>query len=62
MDKDRIEGSANQAEGTVKEALGKVTGDVKLQSDGKSEKVFGKVQNLMGSVKDEIKETAKSNK
>jgi uncharacterized protein YjbJ (UPF0337 family) len=61
MDKDRIEGSANQAKGTAKEALGKVTGDAKLQSDGSAEKVAGKVQNAVGGIKDTIKDAAKSN-
>ena len=30
MDKDRIEGAANQAKGALKEAAGKVTGDAQL--------------------------------
>lgn len=60
MDKDRIEGSTNQAKGKVKETIGKLTGDAKLQAEGKSEKVAGKIQNVMGSIKDEIKDTAKS--
>ena len=33
MDKDRIEGSAKQAEGLIKETIGKVTGDAKLQAE-----------------------------
>jgi uncharacterized protein YjbJ (UPF0337 family) len=61
MDKDRIDGSANQAKGNIKEAVGKLTGDAKLQADGKSEKVAGKIQNVVGSIKDDIKDTAKSN-
>jgi uncharacterized protein YjbJ (UPF0337 family) len=35
MDKDRIKGSAQQAKGKVKEVAGKVTGDAKLESEGK---------------------------
>jgi uncharacterized protein YjbJ (UPF0337 family) len=60
MDKDRIEGSANQAQGKVKETVGKLTGDAKLQAEGNSEKVAGKVQNLVGGIKDTIKDAAKS--
>ena len=37
MDKDRIEGAAKQAKGTVKEAVGKVVGDAKLQAEGKAD-------------------------
>jgi uncharacterized protein YjbJ (UPF0337 family) len=35
MDKDRFKGSAEQAKGAVKEAVGKVLGDTKLESEGK---------------------------
>ena len=38
MDKDRIKGSAEQAKGAVKEAAGKVFGDKKLETEGKTEK------------------------
>ena len=36
MDKDRIEGAAKQTKGAVKEAVGKVVGDAKLQAEGKA--------------------------
>jgi uncharacterized protein YjbJ (UPF0337 family) len=52
MDKDRIKGSAQQAKGALKEMAGKVTGDAKLEADGKSEKAAGKVQNAVGGLKD----------
>jgi uncharacterized protein YjbJ (UPF0337 family) len=52
MDKDRIEGSARQAKGTAKEAAGKVFGDRKLETEGKADKVAGKVQNAVGGLKD----------
>jgi len=52
MDKDRIKGSANQAKGALKEVAGKVTGDAKLQAEGKAEKAAGKVQNAVGGLKD----------
>jgi uncharacterized protein YjbJ (UPF0337 family) len=55
MDKDRLAGSAKQAKGTVKEVVGKVTGDAKLHSEGKSDKVAGKVQNVVGGIKDAIR-------
>ena len=38
MDKDRIEGSANQAKGAIKQAAGKITGDAKLQAEGAADK------------------------
>jgi uncharacterized protein YjbJ (UPF0337 family) len=55
MDKDRIQGSAEQAKGTVKEAAGKILGDKKLESEGKTEKAVGKVQNAVGGWKDTLR-------
>jgi uncharacterized protein YjbJ (UPF0337 family) len=55
MDKDRIQGSAKQAKGAIKEVAGKVTGDAKLQANGKAEKTAGKIQNAVGGVKDALR-------
>lgn len=52
MDKDRIKGAAQQAKGAVKEVAGKATGDAKLESEGKADKVAGKVRNAVGGLKD----------
>jgi len=52
MDKDRIKGSAEQAKGVVKETVGKVFGDKKLETDGIADKAAGKVQNAVGGLKD----------
>jgi uncharacterized protein YjbJ (UPF0337 family) len=54
MNKDRIEGVAKQAQGSVKETIGKAVGDTKLRSDGKADKVEGKVQNTIGGLKDAL--------
>jgi len=55
MDKDRIVGSAKELKGTVKQALGKVLGDAKLESDGKADKIEGTIQNAVGGIKDTLK-------
>ena len=55
MDKDRIKGSAKQAKGAIKEVAGKVTGDAKLEADGKADKIEGKVQNAIGGAKDALR-------
>jgi uncharacterized protein YjbJ (UPF0337 family) len=52
MDNDRIEGAAKQMKGQVKDAAGKLTGDSKLQAEGKADKAEGKVQNAVGGLKD----------
>ena len=55
VDKDRIQGSAVQAKGKVKEGVGKVTGDSKLESEGKADQFTGKVQNAVGGLKDTLR-------
>jgi uncharacterized protein YjbJ (UPF0337 family) len=55
MDKDRIKGSAKQAKGAVKKAVGKVTGDAKLEAEGKADKTAGRIQNAIGGLKDAIR-------
>ena len=56
MDKDRIEGSAKQIKGSIKETIGKAVGDAKLVSDGKADKIEGKVQNAIGGLEDALRE------
>ncbi len=55
MDKDRIAGSAKEIKGAVKQKVGKVVGDAKLESEGKAEKTEGKVQNAIGGLKDTLR-------
>jgi uncharacterized protein YjbJ (UPF0337 family) len=55
MDEDRIAGAAKEFKGSVEETIGKAVGDAKLQSDGKADKVEGKVQNAIGGLKDSLK-------
>jgi uncharacterized protein YjbJ (UPF0337 family) len=56
MDKDRIEGAGKQIKGAVKDAVGKATGDTKLQGEGKADKAEGKVQNTIGGIKDKARD------
>lgn len=60
MDKDRIEGSAKQAKGAVKEGVGKVTGDAKLKAEGAADKMKGKIQNGIGGAKDAMRDAGKT--
>jgi uncharacterized protein YjbJ (UPF0337 family) len=59
MDKDRIAGAAKGIKGSVKEVIGKVVGDAKLESDGRAEQVEGKIQNAVGGMKDTVREMVK---
>ena len=59
MDKDRVAGSARKVKGSIKEAIGKVTGDSKTQAEGAAEKTAGRAQNAAGSVKDTLRKATK---
>ena len=52
MSDNRIEGAGNKAAGSVKEGIGKLTGDAKLQAEGTAQKAGGSVQNAAGKVED----------
>ncbi|SFK53799.1 CsbD family protein [Falsiroseomonas stagni] len=52
MDKDRISGAANQAKGSIKQGVGELTGDAKLQAEGMADKAKGKAQSAVGGAKD----------
>jgi uncharacterized protein YjbJ (UPF0337 family) len=59
MNDNRIEGTAKQIKGSVKEAIGKVTGDKATQIEGAAEKLEGKVQANVGKATDAVKERIK---
>lgn len=59
MDKDRIAGSAKQLKGSIKETVGKATGNTKLEVEGLSDKAEGQAQNAAGGLKDAVKDALK---
>ena len=59
MNKDHIEGTAEEAKGKTKEFAGKATGDKKLESEGKVDQLVGKAQQAWGNAKDAAKEAFK---
>jgi uncharacterized protein YjbJ (UPF0337 family) len=58
MDSDRVAGAAKQVKGSVKEAIGKLTGDTKAQAEGAAEQIAGKIQNATGGAKDAARDTS----
>ena len=56
MDKERINGAADQANGAIKETAGKVTGDTKLRVEGAIDKATGKVESAVGKARDGIRD------
>jgi len=59
MDKERVKGMAEQGKGSVKETAGKMTGDQKLETEGKMDRVEGKVRNAVGGMKDEVRQASR---
>jgi uncharacterized protein YjbJ (UPF0337 family) len=55
MDREHIKGTAEKAKGAIKDAAGKVTGDKKLQTEGKLDKAKGSAHNVAGDVKETVK-------
>ncbi|GBU17974.1 MULTISPECIES: CsbD family protein [Methylobacterium] len=55
---DKIKGLANEAAGNVKQGIGKVTGNEKLQAEGKAQELKGEAQQTVGKAKDGIKGAA----
>ena len=51
-----MSGTTDKIKGNIKEAAGKVTGDEKLKREGQADQVAGKVQNVVGGIKDKLRE------
>ena len=56
INKDQVKGLARQAEGTIKEAAGKLVGNEKLEAKGKLEQIVGKAQVKAGEIKQGVKD------
>ncbi|MCL6571734.1 MAG: CsbD family protein [Bacillus sp. (in: Bacteria)] len=59
MNKDNVKGNVDKLKGAAKEQWGKLTNDQGLESQGKSDKLKGKVKVGIGAVKDSIKTISK---
>jgi len=60
MDREHIKGAADKAKGAIKDTAGKLTGDKKLQSEGKLDKAKGSAHNLAGDVKDSVLDASRT--
>lgn len=59
MHKDEVKGAAKQARGSIKDAVGKATGDEKLRADGAADKAEGTVQRKFGEAKEAVRDALK---
>jgi uncharacterized protein YjbJ (UPF0337 family) len=55
MNKDQLKGRVRSAKGKVKEIVGKIVGNQRLESKGKVQKVAGEIQTSYGDLKDDLK-------
>jgi len=60
MDREHVKGAADKVKGAIKDTAGKVTGDKKMQSEGKFDKAKGSAHNLAGDVKDAARDASKT--
>lgn len=59
MDKEHVKGAADKVSGASKEAAGKLTGNKKLEAEGKIDKAKGEARDFVGDVKDAAKNAGK---
>jgi uncharacterized protein YjbJ (UPF0337 family) len=59
MNKNRIEGTARQMKGIVREAVGRATGSRGTQMRGTAEKIAGKMQAKLGAAADSMRRVKK---
>ena len=57
--RDEIEGKFERAKGSVKQGLGRMTGDEEMRSEGASDKLKGDVQEGWGGAKRKVGDTLK---
>ncbi|RZL29258.1 MAG: CsbD family protein [Sphingomonas sp.] len=48
---DKLDAAGNKIAGNVKEGIGKMTGNEKLEAEGKAQELKGSAQNVKGNVK-----------
>lgn len=58
MNKEHVKGAAQKTKGKIKEAIGHVTGNKKLENQGKADEVKGDAYSAAGDAKDAAKEAA----
>jgi uncharacterized protein YjbJ (UPF0337 family) len=57
--RDRLEGAVDEAKGRLKGAAGELTGDERMQAEGKSDQVIGKAKQGVARAKDTANEAVR---
>ena len=61
INKDQIKGRVSEAEGKLKEVVGRVVGNDKLEVKGKVQEIAGKAQAQVGDAKKALQDGLKKN-
>lgn len=59
MSTNRVEGAIDKGAGAVKQAIGKATGNERLEAEGLVQKTKGDIQNKVGQAQDKIGDAIK---
>jgi uncharacterized protein YjbJ (UPF0337 family) len=59
MDREHAKGAADKVKGAIKDTAGKMTGDKKLETEGKFDKAKGAAHNVAGDIKDAARNASK---
>lgn len=59
MNKNTVEGNLEQVKGAIKETVGKVVGNDRLEAEGEAQKVAGKAQEGLGKTQQAAEDAAK---
>ena len=56
MDREHVKSAVDKAKGAIKDTAGKMTGDTKMQAEGKTDKAKGAARKVAGDVKDAVRD------
>jgi uncharacterized protein YjbJ (UPF0337 family) len=62
VDKEHVKGAFDKAKGEVEDTMGRMTGDTKMQVEGKLDKMKGTAHQMAGDVKDAAKDAGREAK
>ena len=58
VDENWVSGALDQAKGAVKQGVGSLIGDQKMETEGTADKAKGKAESAVGGAKDTVRDAA----
>jgi uncharacterized protein YjbJ (UPF0337 family) len=59
MHKDTVKGAAKDAKGSIKETIGKATGNERMEAEGVTDQAAGKIEKGVGNLKEAARDALK---